>query len=187
MKSNTFKEYIAPVVVLVAICLVITTALAFTYSVANPIIVANNKKAADEARVELLADADAFTQYEGEMATVDKATATEVYTANNGAGAVITVQTSSFGGALTMMVGIDGEGKVTGVKVTNHADTPGVGTKNWDSGNRNHAYDGAAEMTSTSVKNAGVEYVTGASVTGQALHVGVCCALEQFKLMGGAK
>ena len=97
MKSNTFKEYIAPVVVLVAICLVITTALAFTYSVANPIIVANNKKAADEARVELLADADAFTQYEGEMATVDKATATEVYTANNGAGAVITVQTSSFG------------------------------------------------------------------------------------------
>ena len=38
MKSNTYKDYIAPVVVLVAICLVVTFALAFVNSITAPII-----------------------------------------------------------------------------------------------------------------------------------------------------
>ena len=43
MKSNTFKEYIQPVVVLVAICLVITFALAYVNSITAPIIADNTK------------------------------------------------------------------------------------------------------------------------------------------------
>ena len=38
MKSNSFKEYIQPTVVLVAICLVITFALAYVNSITAPII-----------------------------------------------------------------------------------------------------------------------------------------------------
>ena len=49
MKSNTFKEYIQPVVVLVAICLVITFALAYVNSITAPIIEQNAAKAADAA------------------------------------------------------------------------------------------------------------------------------------------
>ena len=58
MKSNTYDEYIKPVVVLVVICLVVTTLLALTYSVANPIIIKNTKAAADKTRTELLSQAD---------------------------------------------------------------------------------------------------------------------------------
>ena len=47
MKSKTFKEYIQPVVVLVAICLVITFALAYVNSITSPIIAENSAKAAD--------------------------------------------------------------------------------------------------------------------------------------------
>ena len=36
--NNTFKMYIAPVIVLVCICLVVTAALAATYGVTQPII-----------------------------------------------------------------------------------------------------------------------------------------------------
>ncbi len=54
MKSNTFKEYIQPSVVLVAICLVITFALAYVNSITSPIIAENTRKAADEARTEVL-------------------------------------------------------------------------------------------------------------------------------------
>ena len=68
MKSNTFKEYIAPVVVLVAICLVVTGLLAFVNSITAPIIEANSIKAANEARAELLPAADTFTAYEGKLA-----------------------------------------------------------------------------------------------------------------------
>ena len=48
--NNTFKEYVAPIVVLVAICLVITAALAATYGVTQPIIEENSIKAANEIR-----------------------------------------------------------------------------------------------------------------------------------------
>ena len=53
MKSNTFKEYIQPVVVLVAICLVITFALAYVNSITAPIIADNTKRSQDAARAEL--------------------------------------------------------------------------------------------------------------------------------------
>ena len=42
--NNTFKEYVAPILVLVVICLVVTAALAAVYGVANPIIIENDKK-----------------------------------------------------------------------------------------------------------------------------------------------
>ena len=50
MKSNTYKEYIAPVVVLVAICLVVTFALAFVNSITAPIIEENAIATANAAR-----------------------------------------------------------------------------------------------------------------------------------------
>ena len=56
MKSNTYKEYIAPVVVLVAICLVVTFALAFVNSITAPIIEENaiaTANAASDAVAEL--------------------------------------------------------------------------------------------------------------------------------------
>ena len=98
MKSNTFKEYIAPVVVLVCICLVITAALAVTYGVTNPIIIKNSKATADKTRTELLSTADTFTQYNGKL-VVEEAKAVyvqDVYTAGNGSGmtgAVLEVKT----------------------------------------------------------------------------------------------
>ena len=100
--SSSFKQYGMPIIVLVVICIVISGALAATYSVANPIIIENTQKAADAARQELLADADAFTQYTGELfASEDgKVAVTDVYTANNGCGIVFTVETKSFGGVL---------------------------------------------------------------------------------------
>ena len=61
--NNTFKEYVAPILVLVVICLVVTAALAAVYGVANPIIIENDKKTADANRTELLAEADSFTAY----------------------------------------------------------------------------------------------------------------------------
>ena len=187
MKNSTYTEYIRPVVVLVVICVIVTTLLAVTYGVANPIIQKNTKAAADAARTELLPGADSFTKYEGELAVLEegKVYVKEVYTADNGAGMVVTVATSSFGGELTMMVGIDTLGAVTGIKITDHADTPGVGTKNWDKANRNYVYDNRTELITENVKDGEVEFVTGASVTGNALHKGMRCAFKQSEAMGG--
>ena len=104
MKSNTFKEYIQPTVVLVLICLVMTFALAYVNSVTAPIIADNTVKAADAARAELLPAASSFEQYDGELVVLepDKVYVTDCYIAK-GVGMVVTVNTSSFGGILTVM------------------------------------------------------------------------------------
>ena len=57
MKNNTFKEYIAPTVVLVIICLVITGALAGVNSITAPIIEENSEK------IFLRANADGKPEY----------------------------------------------------------------------------------------------------------------------------
>ena len=51
-KTNTFQEFVKPILVLVCICFVVTLALAFTYGVTKPVIDENTLKAANEARNE---------------------------------------------------------------------------------------------------------------------------------------
>ena len=188
-KTSAFKEYISPILVLVIICFVTTFLLAFTYGVTAPIIAENTAKAASEARMELLPEGDSFSDAGADLYVLEegKVYATEVYTADNGAGMVVTVKTNSYGGMLTAMVGIDKDGAITGVKVTDHADTPGVGTKAHDAGHLSQ-YEGLTELTSDQIKSdSSVQHVTGASVSSGAIHKAVYCALAQFDAMGGVK
>ena len=193
-KNSTFKEYIAPVVVLVAICLVITLALALTNNVTAPVIEANEKAAADANRIELLPDGDAFTEYTGELlATEDgKVYIQDVYQADNGAGMVVTAVTKSFGGALTEMIGIDQNGAITGVVVTKHSDTAGLGTKAHEPGYLKQ-YVGVTELNCIGAKDEsktgnGITYVSGASISSNAVHYGIYEALQQCQAInGGAK
>ena len=189
MNNNTFKEYIAPVVVLVAICLVITAALAGVNSITAPIIEANAIAAANEARTELLPEADDFTAFDGDLAVLEegKVFVTDCYVANNGTGMVVTVKTKSFGGLLTEMIGIDNTGAITGVKVTAHGDTPGLGTKAHDAGYLAQ-YVGLTEATDVTAKgDANVTHVSGATISSNAVHAGVYAALQQQAIVGGAK
>lgn len=186
-KNSTFKEFISPILVLVVICFVTTFLLAFTYGVTAPIIAENTAKAASEARTELLPEGDSFSDAGADLYVLEekKVYATEVYKADNGAGMVVTVNTNSYGGTLTAMVGINSNGEITGVKVTEHADTPGVGTKA-QAAEHLSQYEGLSELGSDVVKSdPSVQHVTGASVSSGAIHKAVYCALEQYKAMGG--
>ena len=181
-----FKETMAgPTVVLLLICLVISAALAFTYQITKPKIDQINKETADNARLEVLPDADSFTASDMDLPEG----VTEYYVADNGSGCVITCETKSFGGTITVMVGLDPAGTVTGVKVTQHSDTPGVGTKAMDASYLKEQYTGKAET-----ENAGnirddstVDQVTGATVSSNAIYQCVSTALNAFSETGGAQ
>ena len=189
-KSNTFQEFISPIIVLVAICFVVTFALAFIYGVTNPIIEKNNAAAAAETRAELLESSEGqFDVYDGELYedSANKMTVTECYVATNKSGMVVTAVSNSYGGDLTAMIGLDKDGAITSVKVTEATDTPGVGSKA-QLPDHLKQYEGLKEYTDIQVKkDANVNAVTGASVSSGAVHRTVCAALEQFKMMGGVK
>ncbi|MCI5534727.1 MAG: FMN-binding protein [Firmicutes bacterium] len=188
MKSNTFKEYIQPSVVLVAICLVITFALAYVNSITSPIIAENTRKAAEETRKVLLPAAQSFEEYTGDLVEVekDKIYVENCYIANDG-GMVVTVKSASFGGLLTEMVGIDANGAITGVKVTAHADTKGLGTKAHE-GKYVTQYEGLDTLAfADNVKgDPAIEHVSGATISTNGVYQGVCAALKQFEAVGGA-
>ncbi len=190
MKNNkTFQEYIAPIVVLVGICLVITAALAATYGVSKPIIDENTKKTADKVRSELLPAADSFTEYDGKLVVEekDKVFVENCYVANNKTGAVMTVKSKSFGGLLTAMVGIDNQGNLTGVKITNHSDTPGLGTKAMVP-EYLAQYKGLNKLEDVTAKaDPQINHVTGASISSNGIHYAVFAALHQYSEMGGVK
>jgi electron transport complex protein RnfG len=188
-ENSTFKEYIYPVVILTVIALVTTLLLAITNNVTTGVIAAKALAAANATRQELLPDADSFTQatLSGSFSSSDgKANVTEYWTADNGSGAVATVVTSSFGGDLTMMVGISSDGSISGVSVTSSSDTPGVGSKDADP-DYLAQYNGLTSLKSENVKGGDVQYISGASVSGQAIHDGVYAALQAFASMGGGQ
>ena len=127
-KSNVMTDFGAPIIVLVLICVIMSGLLALTNSATAPIIAEAERKANEEARLEVLPQADSFLQVE--QAGLPEAVR-EVYQAQNGAGYTFSITTQGYGGknTLKMAVGIDMDGKITGVKVLSHSETAGLGSK----------------------------------------------------------
>ncbi len=185
VKKVPFKETMAgPTVVLFIICLVISAALSVTYQATAPQIEKINKETADAARLEVLPEADSFTAVEGDLPEG----VSEYYIADNDSGVVVTTQTRSFGGTITVMVGIDSDGVITGVRVTDHSDTPGLGTKAHDPDYLTQ-YQGLTETENADniKKDDQVDEVTGATVSSNAIYHCVNYAVDAYDEIGGKK
>ncbi|MDO4393781.1 MAG: FMN-binding protein [Bacillota bacterium] len=177
MNNSFFKENIKPALVLLCICLAATLALAATHAVTQPLIDQNAIKAANEARALVLPAGDDYKAVStGELIEgVD-----ECSIAGNGAGMTVTSHAKGFGGDVKIMVGIDAKGEITGVTVTEHAETPGLGTKDMTEEYLSQ-YKGVKEAPAAHINDdANIDAITGATITANAIYGGVHLALEQY-------
>lgn len=85
-----------------------------------------------------------------------------------------------YGGPLTMMVGIDSEGKVTGVKVLEHRETPGLGDKVVGSSEFLSQFKGKTPADPVEIKR-DIDAVSGATISSKGVTAGVRAALDAFK------
>lgn len=184
MGNNSFKENFAPSVVLVVICLVATALLAGTYQVTAPVIAQVQAEQAAAARAEVLPGATAFEQVDASL----QDGVIEVYKATDGAeGVVITSAFKGFGGDVTVMTGIDLNGEITGVKVTDAAnETPGLGTKATVPEHLNKFVGNTAITNVDGGEGTRVDGVSGATYTSNAVFNSVNAALAQYAELGGA-
>ncbi len=90
-KSNVMTDFGAPIIVLVLICAIMSGLLALTNSATAPIIAEAERKANEEARLEVMPNADSFEEVE---ATGVPSSITGVYKAANGAGYVFSLTTT---------------------------------------------------------------------------------------------
>ncbi len=122
------KDILKLGVTLFAICAVAALVLGVTNNITAPVIEERNIQASNEARKIVLSEADEFKELDGMNSDI----VLEVYEGiKDGQVIGYTIKTSSkgYGGAIELMVGISKDGKITGVEIGNHSETPGLGSK----------------------------------------------------------
>lgn len=175
---SNWNKVFKPIVVLCVICVVITGALAVTNSATAPIIEAATIAAQNAARFELLPDADDFSKVEG--VAVDNVS--DVYAANNGAGTVITSAAKGYGGTMTVMVAFTPEGNIKQIKVTEAAETKGIGSNVADSASYWEHYAGLPGDKAL-VLGTDVDAYSGATISSKALNAAVNAAIEAYNMI----
>lgn len=175
------KEVVKPAVVLLIIASVAAAALGAVQSItAEPIRLQEEQTKAASMKA-VMPDASSFEEITDVELT---GSLTAVYKADNG-GFVVTAAPGGFGGAVDTMVGIDTEGVITGLRVTKHAETPGLGAKSTEPA----FYEQFTGMSGTlAVTKDGGEVVpiTSSTITSRAVTSGANDALEWFASNGGA-
>ena len=102
------------------------------------------------------------------------------------AGYCVEVNPKGFSGALKMIVGINADGTVAGIKVTEASETPGLGAKaqsdkNWVAQFAGQPADGSLAVS----KDGGtINAITGATITSRAVTLGVNTAANCVASLG---
>ena len=193
-KSNVTADFVLPIVVLVLICALMSGLLAVTNNITAPIIDKAEQEANTAARKEVMPLADAADPFEEvkrenlpESAAASlPASITGVYKATNSAGDTVgytfSITTQGYGGknTLKMAVGVDMEGKITGVKVLDHKETAGLGSKITTDKRFIGDFEGkgADEID-------GIDRISGATFSSNYYKAAIKDALAAFKLVSG--
>ena len=173
---NNWNRVFKPIVVLGIICIVITGALAATNSVTAPVIQAATIAAENAARAELLPEAEgAFTKVEG----VEVENVSDIYTADNGTGTVITCSGKGYGGSITVMVAFSPDDTVKQIKITESSETKGIGTNVTENTEYCALYNGLP-ATQALVLGTDVDAYTGATISSRAVNNAVNAAIEAY-------
>ncbi|RKD27985.1 electron transport complex protein RnfG [Caminicella sporogenes DSM 14501] len=190
------KEIVKLGLILLLICAVSALALSFTYDLSKDQILAQREAANNKARKNVLPDAENFKPVSEEkfkevVSQNDKVV--EIYAGYKGEeiiGYAIKTLPSGYGGAVEVMTGIGMDGKIKGVRIGNHQETPGLGA-NATLPSFYTQYEGKSIEKELKVTKSGqpkdneIQAISGATITSRAVTSGVNYAVEAFKLVAG--
>ena len=177
MKTENTALYILRLALtLFIIAAVVAAALAGVNSITKPVIDQLNAEKTQKAIEAVLPGG-----FNEELANFDNqgGLVSKVYKGANGY--ALEVLPSGFDNTITMMVGVDTEGKVLGISVVSHTETAGLGAVAAAQTSAGEAFRGQFVGQSGSVgvtKDGGtLDAITGATITSRAICVGVNAAL----------
>ena len=166
------NDFIVPIVVLGAISLLCAWAVAVTYSVTEPEITRMAAERAEAARLEVLPEADEFISFEDVELPRGVINA---FRAGNGVGFVFHTYAPGYKGPVPVMVGLDPEGRIIGIRMLSNQETRGIGDRVEDP-----AY--LALFLGLDSPD-GVQSISGATITVDALKDALRNAIEAFELV----
>jgi electron transport complex protein RnfG len=179
--KKELRELIKPSVTLFLICVIVSAALGLTYSVTAAKIEERAEIDAQAARVAVLKGAESFTKLDDKNDIV-----TEAYKATKDGktvGYVFVTASKGYGGNINITIGINSEKKVTGVKIGENKETPGLGSKASDTSFLAQFLDVAVKeplkvIKAAKTKPEEIEAVSGATISSTAVTRAVQAAHE---------
>ncbi len=178
--------------ILFIITAVSATVLGISNNITEAKIAEADKMANDAARKATLSIAEHFDPLDESKINEIKSTNPEVLEIFEGldnndelVGYVIKTEVSGFGGDIEMMTGISLEGKITGMEVLNHSETPGLGANATEPKFQERFNDRPIDEPLVVVKDEANEEneilaITSATITSNAVTQGVNIAREVF-------
>jgi len=166
------KDIVKLAVTLMVICAVAAGALAVTNNVTSKVI-AENERLAKVAEMQKLFP----TVAELEDRTVDGQSATLGFDADgNQVGVLAEGRAEGYGGVIRFNLALDGEGKIVGLNIIEHSETPGLGARITEEGYRNQ-YKGLSAESDFKL-----DAISGATVSSRAMENGVKKAAQDISV-----
>ncbi len=192
------RDYIRLSGVLLIVCAIAAALLGFTNSVTYDKIQEQIEQANNAARQQVLSSADEFVKADdATMAQIqqnaDYSIVKEVYQAKaggNAAGYTVMVTPKGYGGAVQLIVGVDENGVVQGIKVGTNNETPGLG-KNAEKAAfsdqyKNKSWDSDINVIKNGTpKDNEIVAISGSTITSKAVTLGVNTAMKVAKELSG--
>lgn len=183
-KESNFRFVLRLTLTLLLISVVVAAIMALVNGITKPVIDQANKEKTQKAIAQVLPGG-----YEEEITDFADATGlvNRVYKGANGY--ALEVIPSGFDGAITMMVGVDSEGKVLGISIISHTETAGLGAvaaADTAAGNTfRDQFIGQSGKVQVSKDGGQIDAITGATVTSRAICDGINAALACVAGLGG--
>ena len=183
MKQESTVKYILRLTfTLLLICAVVAAILAGVNAITKDKIAAIQAQKTQEAIAEVLPNAQGLEKM---ALTGDTGIVQSVYAA--GSSYAIEVAPSGFDGEITMMVGVE-DGKVTGISIISHTETPGLGAVAAAKNAKGESFRGQFEGLVSGITVGGgdnsIDAMSGATITSKAVTAGVNAALEYAEKLG---
>ena len=186
LKKSDIPNIIKTAVILFLITGIAALILAVVNNFTAPIIAENSAKKQAAAMQNVLKDAE-FSE-ENLAENVDDPEISEIYKAQkdgSAAGYVVMVNPNGYNGAISMVVGIDAEGKVSGIDIISQSETAGLGANCVKDEFKDQfvGKSGEISVVKNDPKDNEIDAITSATITSKAVTSGVNKALAAAEML----
>ncbi len=172
---------VKPGIVLFIVSVVAAVCLGYVYDITKAPIAEQAAQAKAQAMTEILAVADEFTEVEEDDVKIKSVN--KGLKGGEAVGYVIAISPKGYAGDVDLLVGVDMEGVITGIKIVKHSETPGLGANATKESFTSQYIGKSGKLNVIKTGPAGesdIEAITSATITTTAVTTGVNDALQFF-------
>lgn len=171
-------------VVLFLICAVVAAVLGAVNEITKGPIETRQREKTERAYKAVLPYADSFTEIDPSLYADFKSTINKISAADNGAGHVVETTFSGAQGSITMAVGVDADGRCSGISIIKHSETSGLGEVAASSSERGVSFRNSFIGKDESITISDIDAITGATITSKAVTGAVANVIYAVKALG---